>query len=251
MRQSSLDVSLGRMQVWISNDTRHDARPQSLAYDDVRLRAPLQADPARLRPIPAGSERGFPLVLPRRVDCDAPSVSDDRAEGSGRVEVRTPRFTRRLRVSDETDVVGRFVNLRCAEQRLAEVAVLRWSDAVPADRPGPGSPGVLSLLVRPTGTPGHTLRIDTVAGSHLLGSADEEPVWKPGLMVRSDGPPARVRLPLRPARCDGHAFAEGGGATAFRVRFRLDGEPGELVLRMGEAGRRAALAFARTSCGLD
>ncbi|MFC6697384.1 hypothetical protein [Nocardioides daphniae] len=154
-------------------------------------------------------------------------------------------------MSDETDVVGRFVALRCAEQGLAEAATLAWAPTIPVDRPGAGARGVLTLVVRPSGAPGHVLRIDAVAGSHLFASAEVPAVWEPGVTVRSDGRPTRIPLPLTPARCDPHAFVEGGGATAFRVRFHLDGVPGEVLLRMDEAGRRAAFAFARESCGLD
>lgn len=251
MRQSSIDASVGRMQVWVTNDTRRDAVPSSIEYRDARLPTPLRVDGTRLRTVPAGSERGFPLVLPGRLDCARPVTTDPAAEGSGRLLVRVGGGVRHLDVSDETDVVGRFARLRCAEQRLARAASLRWADEVPPDRPGQGSEGVLTLVVRPTGRPGHVLRIDTVAGSHLLSSAAEGSVWEPGVVVRSDGEPTRIPLPLKPARCDEHGFVEGGGATAFRVRFHLGGEPGEVVLRMGEAGRRAAFAFARESCGLS
>lgn len=250
MRQSSIDASLGRMQVWITNDTRADRLPGSIVYRDDRLPAPLRVEDSRLRTVPAGSERGFPLVLPARLDCDAAGVGDPSAEGTGRLVLRTSDRPFREPVSDETDVVGRFVTLRCAEQSLAEAATLRWAARISVDHPGPGARGTLTLVVRPTGAPGHVLRIDAVVGSHLFASAEDPPVWEPAVTVRSDGPLTRIPLPLTPARCDPHAFVEGGGATAFRVRFHLDGAPGEVLLRMDGAGRKEAFAFARESCGL-
>ena len=251
MRQSSIDAALGQMQVWVANDTRREVTPTRIVYRDRRLPDPLQVDAAWLRPDPAGSERGFPLALPPGLDCDAPAAADPLSlEGSGRLEVEAGGRVYRTAVADETDVVGRYVQARCQELRLAEVAGLTWADTVAVDRPGEGSVGTLVLVVRPTGVAGRTLRIDDVAGSHLLASSDEPPVWRPDVTVRSDGPVTRIPLPLEPARCDAHAFIEGGGATAFRVHFHLDGEPGEVLLRMGEAGRKAAIAFARESCGL-
>jgi hypothetical protein len=252
MRQSSIDASLGQMQVWVANDTRRDVMPDLIVYRDRRLPRPIRVAAEWMRPHPAGSERGFPLVLPRQLDCADPAAADPLAlEGSGRLEVRdTTGRGYRMAGADETDVVGRYVWGRCQELALQRVARLAWADEVPADRPGEGSTGTLTLVVRPTGVPGRVLRIESIAGSHLLGSSQEPPVWDPEVTVRSDGPVTRVPLPLEPARCDAHAFVEGGGATAFRVRFRLDGEPGEVLLRMGEEGRRAAITFARESCGL-
>lgn len=252
MRQSSIDASLGQMQVWIGNGTRREVTPDQIVYTDRRLPGPLRVEPEWMRPDPAGSERGFPLVLPRQLDCDTAAAQDPLAlEGSGRLRVRdTAGRGYRVAVADETDVVGRYVQARCQELALERVARLSWADEVPADRPGEGSVGTLTLVVRPTGEPGHVLRIESIAGSHLLASSAEPPVWDPEVTVRSDDPVTRVPLPLEPARCDAHAFVEGGGATAFRVRFEIDGEPGEVLLRMGEAGRQAAITFARESCGL-
>ncbi len=253
MRQSSIDAALGQMEVWVANGTRREVTPTRIVYRDRRLPAPLGVAAEWLRADPAGSERGFPIRLPRRLDCSTPAAADPLAlEGTGRLQVQdSAGRSYRVAVTDETDVVGRFVQARCDEQAVARVARLSWSDEVPVDRPGPGSVGRLVLLVRPTGVPGHVLRIDSVAGSHLLTAAADRPAWEPGVAVRSDGPATRVPLPLEPARCDAHAFVEGGGATAFRVRFRIDGEPGEILLRMGEAGRAAAITFARRSCGLE
>ncbi len=253
MRQSSIDAALGQMQVWVANGTRREVTPTRIVYRDSRLPAPLGVDEEWLRADPAGSERGFPIRLPRRLDCTTPAAVDPLAlEGTGRLQVRdSTGRTHRVRVADETDVVGRYVQARCDEQAVARVARLSWAEEVPVDRPGPGSTGTLVLLVRPTGVPGHVLRIDAVAGSHLLASAAEPPVWEPAVTVRSDGPATRVRLSLEPARCDAHAFVEGGGATAFRVRFRIDGEPGEILLRMGAAGRRRRSPSPGESCGLE
>ena len=75
-------------------------------------------------------------------------------------------------------------------------------------------------------------------------------VWRPDVTITGDQPPQRIDLPLKPTRCDAHAFAESGGATAFKIGLHLDGEPGQITLRMSTAGAANAINFARASCGM-
>ncbi len=248
LRQSSIDASLGRMQVWVRNDTVRDLVPTAIRYRDDRF--PGVVVGTRLRLDPARSERGYPLQLPRRPDCSRALADPRQDTATGVVEVVTAGGTQRLPVEDEADVVARYVESRCEELDLAEVATLRWSDGVSVDRSVSPPVGQLVLVVVPSGRPGRELVIDSVAGSHLLQSTSEPPRWEPAVTVASDGDVTRVALPLEPARCDVHAFIEGGGATAFRVAYRLDGEPGEVLLRMSPTGARHALDLAREACGL-
>ena len=241
LRQSSRDAALGRFQVWIGNGLDVELDPREIRYDDPRFRAAIPGE--RLRPNPSGSERGYPLALPARPDCDATgtrgTVTMTDADGS----VVT------VRVEDEADVVARYVATRCFELAVAAVAEISFADEVPVDQPGEGSVGMLVLEVRPSGAGDGVLTIDSVGGTPLL-TPDGQPVWRPDLTVRGTGEQRRVELPMVPARCDDHVFMESGGATAFRVRLHLDGEPGELVVRMSPAGASAAIGFARDSCGL-
>lgn len=240
MRQSSRDAALGRMEVWIDNDTAHTITPTRVTYTDPRLRGPLQGD--RLRPAPSQSTRGFPLYLPARPDCGSTGTG-------GSIELAYGDTTVTLDVDDPTDVVGRYVAARCEEIAVARVADLAWDDRVVDGPVELGSTATLVLLVRPTGVPGHELVIDTVTGTPVLTSVDS-PFWSPGTHVASDGPDQRIELPLMPARCDPHAFQESGGATAFRITMHLDGERGQIVLPMTPAGAESAIEFARQSCGL-
>lgn len=240
LRQSSRDAALGRFQVWIGNGLDRDLDPSSITYVDPRFRAPIPGE--RLRLDPAGSERGYPLALPPRPDCDA-----DGTHGTLRVAYGDRRVT--LDVEDEADVVARYVATRCFELAVASVAAISFADEVPVDQPGEGSVAMLVLQVRPSGRGDGVLTIDSVGGTPLL-TPQGRSVWRPGLTVRATDPPRRVELPMVPARCDDHVFMESGGATAFRVRLHLDGEPGELVVRMSSAGASAAIGFARDSCGL-
>jgi hypothetical protein len=240
LRQSSRDAALGRMEVWIGNDTTRDVTPTRISYTDPRFPRPVPGE--RLRPDPSRSERGYPLTLPRRPVCG-------RQGARPRITMTYAGRTVRLPVTDDNDIVRRYVAARCLELAVDRVAPIRFADRVPADRPGEGSTGVLTLVARPTGEPGHTVTIDTVGGTPLLTAAGRS-TWTPRARIRGDGPVRRIELPVRPARCDDHVFAEAAGATAFLVGLRLDGRPGRLVVRMSPAGAASAISFARASCGL-
>jgi hypothetical protein len=240
LRQSSRDAALGRMEVWIGNDTRRDLTPTRILYSDPRFRRPVPGE--RLRLNPSRSERGYPLTLPA-----VPACGQHR--GPGRLSVTYGGRTVSLPVTDDNDIVARYVASRCLELAVDRVARLRFSDRVAVDQQGQGSTGTLTLVARPTGVPGHVLRIDAVGGTPLLGAAGGTS-WRPRVTVHGDGPVQRIELPVQPARCDDHVFMESAGATAFLVTLHLDGRPGSLVVRMSPAGASAAIAFARDSCGL-
>lgn len=241
LRQSSRDAALGRMEVWINNDTSHDVTPTRIRYVDPRFRAPLAGD--RLRLDPSQSERGFPLYLPKQPACGAVAEHP-------RVRMTFAGRTVSLKVTDDNDIVGRYVESRCLELAIDRVATLSFDDAVPSDDSGTGSTGTLTLVARPAGVPGHELTIDTVGGTPLFSAAGHTR-WAPRTRITSDGDVTRIDLPIQPARCDDHVFMEAAGATAFLVSLHLDGRPGQLLLRMSPAGSSNAIGFARESCGLD
>ena len=250
MRQSSRDAAAGRMEVWILNDTTSDLTPTKVTYVDPRFRTSLPGE--RLREIPARHERGFPLYLPTRPTCgasnDAP-VEDDAPLGT--VEIEYAGRTKTVAVTDVTDVAGRFTRARCLEIAIGRVARLSWSDQVTPGVPEDtelGGTGTLTLVIDTTGRSGHELTIDTVSGTPVLAAVGSD-VWRPDVTVHGDDEPVRVDLPLKPNRCDPHAFAESGGATAFKINLRLDGEPGQITLRMTTAGAANAIHFASASCG--
>jgi hypothetical protein len=248
LRQSSRDAALGRMEVWVGNDTIRDVTPTSIRYHDPRFRHAVPGE--RLRANPARSERGYPLTLPRVPDCGVPAAAPtaaDRPTVTVAYDV-AGRGSRRatLAVSDDNDIVERYVAARCLELDVARVATLAFADAVPMS--GDGSTGRLTLIARPTGLAGHVLRVDSVGGTPLFRAAGRSS-WAPGAVVRGDGPVVRIRLPVQPARCDDHVFMEAAGATAFLVGLHLDGHPGRLVLRMSPAGTAHAISFARDACG--
>jgi hypothetical protein len=241
MRQSSLDVALGQMQVWVRNDTRHDLRPTRIVYTDGRFSRPLSA--TRLRTIPSRHERGYPIALPARPVCDSRATH-------GTLQVWYGGHSESLRVSDETDVPGRYLDARCQELAVSRVAHLSWSDRVRVEARDGKQVGVLRLLVRPTGRGDGSLRIETVSGTPMISTAGGE-VWRPGLTVRSTDPPTHVDLDMQPARCDDHVFMEGGGGTAFKIGLTVDGQPADILVRMSGAGAAQAISYVREACGKE
>ena len=225
--------------------------PTTITYLDGRFRTPLTGE--RLREIPAQSSRGFQFSLPPQPTCgdsnDLEATLDTRSAWSRSTYGGT---TETLEVADETDVAGRFTKARCLEIAIAEVATLSWADDVTPGDPteaAVGSEGTLTLVLDTTGTPGQELTIDTVSGTPILSPATGD-AWRPDTTVTGGDEPLRIDLPLKPTRCDAHAFAESGGATAFKIGLHLDGEPGQITLRMTPAGAANAINYARASCGL-
>lgn len=238
MRQSSRDAAAGRMEVWINNDTAREIRPRTIVYSDPRFRTTLLG--TRLRAIPSQSERGFPIYLPPTPACGHPG-------GSGTVTVTYGDTTRTVEVEDSTDVAGRYTTARCLELAVAKVADLRWADEVPWDGEQ-GSDSTLTLVITPTGNDGPALTLDTVSGTPVLSPVGAD-VWRPDVTVRGTDHPRRLELPLKPTRCDAHAFAESGGATAFKIGLHLGGRVGQITLRMSTEGAANAIAYAKDSCG--
>jgi hypothetical protein len=157
-----------------------------------------------------------------------------------------------LTVADETDVAGRYTRARCLELAIGEVATLSWADQVTPGDPtttAVGEEGTLTLVITPSGTAGYELTIDTVSGTPILSPVGTD-AWRPDVTISGDQPPRTLDLPLKPTRCDAHAFAESGGATAFKIGVHLDGDPGQITLRMSPAGAANAIDYARASCGM-
>lgn len=236
LKQSSRDAARDRMQVWIFNGTEDDVEPTRIRYVDPRLARPIPGQ--RARTLPSGLARGFPLPLPE-------PLCDDVPRRKPTVVVETDAGTQRLPVADSIGIVQRYVDTGCFERTVRAVVDLSWADTVPSE----GEVGTLTLLATPTGRPG---RLDVLrVGATPVLKAPMTTTWRVNRSITGEDPPQRIELPVVPARCDSHAFFEAGGATAFRLRLRLDGEVGELVLRMSPTGAEAAIAYAIGACGLD
>lgn len=236
LRQSSRDAARGRMQVWIFNGTDAAVEPTRITYDDPRLSEPI--DGQRLRTMPSGLDRGFPLPLPEPNCGGVFKVAP-------RLTVRTADGIQEVSLADEIGIVQRYHDAVCFELDVQRVVDLAWDDAVPST----DDVGTLTLLATPTGRRG---RVEVLGvGATPVFRNPTTTTWRPDVVIDGTDPPQRIELPVVPARCDSHAFFEAGGATAFRLQLRLDGEEGELVLRMSPTGAEAAFDFALAACGLS
>lgn len=234
LTQDSRDSAATRVAVVVTNGGGGPVTPTALEYADPRLSAPLTG--GRLREIPAGSERRFPLPLVDPV-CGGP------VEQSGHLTVRVGSAEQRVAVRDDVGVIERWVQRRCAELDVAAVAPLEFTQV--RVQPG-GGRADLVLTATPTGEGSGAYVIESVAGTPVFTSAGEP--WRPGVRVPARGGPVQVVLPARPARCDGHVFGEAAGATAFLVGVLLDGRQREVVVRMDPGLSAEALDFAATAC---
>ena len=241
LTQDSRDTARDRIAVVIANGGTAEVVPTSIELVDPRLGGPLVGD--RLRAVPPGGERRFPLPLVDPV-CGAPA--SDPVAAPGRLAVQVGPETVSVAVRDEVGVVGRWVERRCAELDVAAVADLMFTQVRPREEDGRVVSADLVLTATPSGEGSGAYVIESVAGTPVFTSVGEP--WTPGVTVSAVGEPVEVALPARPARCDGHVFGESAGATSFLVAVRLDGEPREVLVRMPSEVASEALNLAVLIC---
>ena len=244
IERASHDAARHRFQIWVDNDTDKTITPTKVTYHDDRFQTALPG--TRLRDIPSQARRGFPIYEPDRPACD-------RTASSGTLTVDytvdgEPKSTT-IQVLDDADVIQKVTSARCLELSVDKIAHLSWADEVTASGDGgKGSVGTMTLVIDTTGKPGPTLVIDSIVGNPVL-SPGELGVFSPDLTITGDQPPQRVPVPLRPTRCDAHAFGEAGSFAMFAFNVHVDGEPGQFVVTLSQTGALNAITFAKASCG--
>jgi hypothetical protein len=240
LQQSSRDVALGRFQVWITNGLQEEIRPRRIVYRDGLLTRPVQGE--RLRPIPSGSYRGYPLELIEPTcggeETGATVTVVYGPDGSDGVEIP---------VDDETQVVGRWSKERCAERAIERVAALEWSPGMRIEGSGADEVALFRLTAHPTGRDG-SFTIDTVTGTPLYTSAEGD-FWTVDERVTGTGPETTVELPAQPARCDVHAFGSATGGTTFFVNVTIDDKPAQVRIAMSPEVTDEAFSYAAEVCG--
>ena len=220
-----------------TGSTRRSGRA-AIVYRDALLSRPVEAE--RLRAIPSGSYRGYPLELIE------PTCGGEETGATVTVLYgEAPSVD--IPVEDETQVVGRWSEGRCAETRdragrpagvvaghprrglgSDAVALFRLTAHRPAGR-GPSRS-------TPSGAPRCTRRPTATSGPSTS--------WSPG---RTDE--ATIELPAQPARCDIHAFGSATGGTTFFVNVTIDGEPAQVRVAMSPEVTDEAFSYAAEVCG--
>ncbi len=237
LQQSSRDVALGRFQVWITNGLQEDIRPRRIVYRDALLTKPVEGE--RLRGIPSGSYRGYPLELIE------PTCGGE--EAGATVTVFYGGESVEIPVDDETQVVGRWSKERCAERAIERVAALEWSPGMRIEGSGADAVALFRLTAHPTGRDG-SYTIDTVTGTPLYTSAEGD-FWTVDEKVSGKGADTTIELPAQPARCDIHAFGSATGGTTFFVNVTIDGEPAQVRVAMSPEVTDEAFSYAAEVCG--
>jgi hypothetical protein len=241
LQQSSRDVALGRFQVWITNGLDHQVLPRRIVYTDALLTRPVIG--GRLRPIPSGSYRGFTL------DLIEPTCTGGKEKGAT-VSVDVGKEVLTLPVEDETTVVQRWSEQRCAERAIEKVATLEWTPGMKVQGSGADAVAMFRLTAHPTGEAGK-FTVDTVTGTPLFTSADGE-FWTVGQEIDGAGSEVTMELAAMPARCDAHAFGAATGGTTFLVNVTLgDGTAAQIRLAMSPEVSAEAIAYAGEVCGWD
>ena len=154
----------------------------------------------RLRPIPSGSYRGYPLELIE------PTCGGE--EAGATVTVTYGGESVEIPVDDETQVVGRWSKERCAERAIERIA----RAGVVAGHRIEGSGADAVALFRLTATPDRAARGPSPSTPSAAPRCTRRPTATSGPSARRSrgtGPDVTVELPAQPARCDVHALRLG------------------------------------------
>lgn len=245
LQQSSRDVALGRFQVWLTNGLDHEIDPTRIVYRDAQLSRPVLG--GRLRTIPSGSYRGYPL------DLIEPNCGAKRAKQA--VTVTFDGTTKTFPVYDETGVVDRWSHQRCDEIAVERVATLEWTPGIRVEGSGADAVALFRLTATPAGrSPDSTVTVDTVGGTPLYTSAEGD-FWTVGATIAGAGQPVTMELPAQPARCDSHAFGSATGGTTFLVNLTVttgtSSREAQIRLAMSPEVSAETFAYAREVCGWE
>lgn len=245
LAQLRADVGPRQAQVRVTNGS-----DTAIAVGEVRVEDPRLAGPAtrvvadRTSTIPAGGSVDIRVQLPP-VACPAA----DEGEGTVALEIVSDSRTAEATASapDALGFLERLHARECLMERVMDAATLSFTGFEPSP---PGQPAALALTVTPTGRGAVT--VVGVEGTNLLsfaGVPPEEDLYSLDLdIAAAKTDPIVLELPLAPFRCDPHAVLEDKRGTIFDVRVRLDGEPGEFELFVGEEMRARILTWVGDWC---
>ncbi len=172
-------------------------------------------------------------------------------QGTGRQATVPPPDTT-APAADPFGVLARNNSEMCLTRAVSAVAAVALAPdlEVAAD----GRTAVVRLLIQPRAASGsgagnaRELVIDRVEETTLLAEAPQSP-WPHSLTLHAGGPPAEVRLGIRPARCDPHAVAEDKVGTLLPLRVSVAGRKGVLKIDAGSRLRGRIYDFVTKACG--
>ena len=214
--------------------------------------------------LPPGQAKSLPAQLPAP-ECGSPSPASTgpaTASGNAVVALRlavpqgsVPQGTAPPQAvapaADPFGVLARNNSEMCLARAASAVAAIALVPdlEVAAD----GRTAVVRLLVQPRAASGGgagagELVIDRVEETTLLAEAPQAP-WPRSVTLSAGGPPAEVRLGIRPSRCDPHAVAEDKVGTLLPLRVRVAGREGVVKIDAGSQLRGRIYDFVTKACG--
>lgn len=171
----------------------------------------------------------------------------------------------RVTADDPYEQLPAVVAEGCLARQLDAVATLAtrleaprgMASASPSDGDGPPPPGerppaTLVVTLTPTGGDGE-VEVREARSTVLFSMLDRRgrPIAASPIdrVLRADGTPTKVRLPIAPARCDDHALADDKVGTMFRIELAVDGgTPGLLRLPVDAGLKRELFDYLTAAC---
>ncbi len=237
--QQRSDVADRAVQIRVVNGSAVDLVVTRVELLDARFAAPQPRD--RISPVPAGRAVDLRVGLP-----DAVCGDEHDAAGGPQVRLELADIgTVTAPAADVLDVLGPIHARECFAARVSAIAVVEVVGFTPS---APGEPATMTVGVQPVGGDG-TLELVELRETNLLrmpGSAGTAHAL--GVVVRGDGAPFELAVPLLPTRCDPHAVQEDKRGTVFGLGVRLDGVDGVIELASPPALRADILDWVAAWC---
>ncbi|WP_308797819.1 hypothetical protein [Agromyces silvae] len=214
------DVATREAHVLVTNGSDEAITIDTLVVQDPRFQHDAQRAVERASTIPAGVTTGVRVALP-------PMACPADAPGATQVVISyTENDTPREATAPLPDPLDFLTPLHERECRAAELA---HAADVTFERFEPGSPGVLTLSIHPTGD--GEAEVTALQPTNLIRFAGQSGPLPLDVQITEGATDiTTIDVPIEPTRCDPHAVQEDKRGTIFTLEVNLHGQPGSIEL---------------------